>query len=108
MGINISVVRIKEITNEELYSSRKVAYINHDREDWFDNLRFMNDDNFIYENEFDTLHEIDFESGSDFKRPKDFNLVRDWIIDNDCAKERLLQALDRIKKDKDLYFYVSW
>ncbi|WP_314058645.1 hypothetical protein [Empedobacter brevis] len=107
MGINISVVRIKEITDEELFSGRKIAYINYDRVDWFDYTRYKGDNDFLNENEFETLDKIDSEDGYYFKRPKDFNLVRNWINSNECTKERLLLALDRIENDKDLYFYVS-
>lgn len=108
MGINISIVRVKEITDEELYSGRKVAYINHDREDWFDYIRYKGDQDFINNNEFETLDEIDSEDGYDFKRPKDFELVRNWINKNDCTKERLLHALDNLENDNDLYFKISY
>lgn len=108
MGINIDVKKLTSKELEETWSGPDAWYYNTEKQDWFDHTRHSGDKEFAVRYLFRNCEELDQDSG--LLRPKDFYKAVDWVNDNiDPAgnRNRLTEALERMRLEENLYFTVS-
>lgn len=103
MGLNISIYKIVNKSEEELWGGGMVPFYETIDQDWFDFSRYAGDREFVRGNIF-----IGYDDSDEYVRPESFEKCRDWISNNDCHKDRLNNALDKMEEDKDLVFRFSW
>lgn len=119
MGLNIFVKRnVGKKTYTDIYGSELDEVCNPAMEgvEWWDDGRKFGDTLFWVENEFVPMEQSDKYSQEgntdcmDYSRPKDFSTARKWVKGRlrEGTGDRLLDALDRLEKDKDLYFQFTW
>lgn len=112
MGINIIVYRIKSVEEDEWGSK----YFNIEKYENWDHYRHVGDREFANSVEFDTRWDGDITieesryNDRDYLRPSNFNDARKWVEENieNINKKRLLDILNIMEKETDLYFYASW
>jgi hypothetical protein len=97
MGINIIVYRRENDRNIKV--------------DWFDTARFSGDRDFVW-NDAIEWHSLPHEPLLDdtiLCRPKNIDLARNWVRQNIYKgnQPRLLELLDNMESDPDLWLYVS-
>lgn len=106
MGICISVRRL---TSREEWGDNSGEYFYAGRdEDWFDHTRHSGDKEFAVRHLFRNCEELDQDSG--LLRPKDFDKTIEWVndhIDPAGNRNRLIEALERMRLEENLYFTVS-
>lgn len=110
MGVNISLVKIVNISKEELFDQVEVPYYETEDQRWFDFMRHSGDREFISENEFIYIDDqLPFEE-REIARPKNFEKCREWIKENivESNQSRLLGALDKMAEDNSLGFRWSY
>jgi len=107
MGLNISVNKITSKTFEETFSFEKVPVYWIERQEWFDYMRHSGDSDFVENNEF---FYVDLDSDKELQRPVDFNKTIQWVNENihENNKQRLIQALEKMKCDETLVFCFSF
>lgn len=101
MGLNLSIEKVTRIGSG-------CAYATEDQE-WFDYTRHAGDSDFAVQILYNASEELDENSG--LFRPKDFDKTLAWIddrIETQGNRNRLTEAVNKLKEDKDLYFKISW
>ena len=100
MGLNLSIEKIIRIGSG-------CAYVTQDQ-DWFDYIRHSGDREFAVQYIFKYCEELD--GDSELYRPKDFDKAIEWVNDNidpEGNRNRLIEALERMRLEDNLYFTVS-
>lgn len=100
MGVNLSVEKITRIGSG-------CAYVTEDQE-WFDYTRHSGDRDFAVQILYNASDELDVDSR--LYRPKDPDKTILWIedkIETQGNRDRLLEAVNKLKEDKNLYFKIS-
>lgn len=101
MGLNLSIEKVTRIGSG-------CAYVTEDQE-WFDYTRHAGDRDFAVQILYNASEELYEDSG--LYRPRDFDKTLVWIddrIETQGNKDRLTEAVNRLKEDKDLYFKINW
>lgn len=101
MGVNLSIEKVIRIGSG-------CAYATEDQ-DWFDYTRHAGDRDFAVQILSNASEELNEDSG--LYRPKDFDKTLTWIedrIETQGNRNRLTEAVKKLKKDKDLYFKITW
>lgn len=103
MGINISVHRVTKYGDECEFSSLP--------SDEWDSLRHVGDLEFAQQ-PFDELNCYKNDLTHDYFlcRPKDFHAIKRWVYENipKGNQDRLTGMIERMKDDKDLWFYFIY
>ena len=100
MGVNLSVEKITRIGSG-------CAYVTEDQE-WFEYTRHSGDRDFAVQILYNTSDELYVDSG--LYRPKDLDKTILWIedrIETQGNRDRLIEAINKLKEDKTLYFKIS-
>lgn len=105
MGVNIGVSKIRRVGDAETWSGEMIPYYERENQDWFDSLRRAGDREFILSGLF-----VDCDEEGRFCRPRDFEECREWVKGNivESCQARLIEAIDRMEKDKSLAFWYSF
>lgn len=110
MGLHLWISKFIGTEEDEPFGEAPITYYNTKRQDWFDSVRHSGDKEFVLDNDFTYIdHAREVEERS-LARPVDFNKSREWVKEHvyEGNQERLLNALDKMEKDKSLSFSWSW
>lgn len=107
MGLNIMLKKINQLVITEGYGCNE--YYDTTKLEWFDSLRYSGDKEFVSQVEFQYYNE-NTEEGYDYYKPVNLDTAEAWIKENiyENLQPRLLQAINEMRKDKDIVFRFSW
>lgn len=107
MGVNVSINKLTEKELEKTWPN-KFKYSTQDQ-DWFNFTRHSGDREFAVQYLLRYSDELDQDSG--LLRPNNIDQGIEWVnshIEFEGNKKRLIEALEKMREDKDLYFTISW
>lgn len=115
MGLNILLYRIEGIEEyQDHYPYQTIKTFKTSTPDWWDSFRHSGDREFCSSVDFD--HRAEGDDGDPdidrrvYSRPSDLDAAISWVKENiyEGNQERLIRVLEEMKKDPDLWFYLSY
>lgn len=115
MGVNILLYKIEGIEEfKDQYPECLYKQFRTSTPDWWDHSRYGGDREFCRAIEFD--QRVDGDDGEPdidtrvYNRPSDLDAAISWVKENihEGNQERLIRVLEEMKKDLDLWFYLSY
>lgn len=107
MGLNISAYILKDKIKNSFGCTR---YITDDFK--FDSDKYSGDDDFVCNKtiEFEYVYDDINIPEPCYQRPKDLAVAIDWVKNNiyEGNQERLINLLEAMKENKNLYIYCGW
>jgi hypothetical protein len=113
MGINIMALKLKEQEEVETWGGGTYTHWKTESIDSFDSYRRSGDREFIFDSNIEWKYQSD---GPDddmwaysYMKPEHPNKAREWVKANvyKANQERLLNIIDLMEKEKDIYLHYS-